>query len=611
MRRREFLGNAVTALAGYVMGSLAGPPAGVAAETVGRWSGTVRLTGPVTIAAGTVQEFNPNVSTTVEIDCAGPNAGLIVRGILRMRPASAAVVHTLRFIHVTESSFVGGGDAPNQSDPGLWIMKRGKLYAVGPRRRAWARTTAGLAVGATTLTLDADPRGWQVGDEILITATLPPSDPSFGLANDVRTITRISGRTITFSPLTYAHPAAQVSRTKLMTPEVCNLTRNVRIEGTPGGRTHVFIRSNVPNPQVIKHVQFRHMGPQFVDSAGKLQTRVGRYALHFHRNDDFTRGSLVEGCVARDIGTWAFVNHRSHGITNRDCIAYNVLDKPFAWDLAPQGLAEWEKGDFKSNDITYERCVAVHCPRKADRAFAFAIQLGQGNRAVGCVAVGVSGGTSASGFFWDGHNSGDWVFKDNVAHNCNDGLFFWVNNDVTTTPLNRIICYRNKNFGIEEGAYGNQYEFNDCVLFGNGRAQVLQHALAKQPQGIVYRRCRMEAEAPGQGGFHTTKHSVQHGPPRIIDSHIKTLTTPCIGMYGESTTKRDVLDVVNTVLKGANEVYMSSGLLAGSTLRIQIDGNTNPEFLDGTIAAIPASSSGGTLMPAWNARRVDIGRFYP
>lgn len=41
--------------------------------------------------------------------------------------------------------------------------------------------------------------------------------------------------------------------------EVLNLTRDVVIEGRPGGRSHIFIRSCVP--QTIRHAVVRHMEP--------------------------------------------------------------------------------------------------------------------------------------------------------------------------------------------------------------------------------------------------------------------------------------------------------------------------------------------------------------
>src|SRR3989338_10373715 len=59
---------------------------------------------------------------------------------------------------------------------------------------------------------------------------------------------------------------------------------------------------------------------------------LGRYALHFHMSGENNRGVVVEGVVARDIGSHAFVPHASHGITFRDTLSYNTAETPYWWD---------------------------------------------------------------------------------------------------------------------------------------------------------------------------------------------------------------------------------------------------------------------------------------
>jgi hypothetical protein len=87
------------------------------------------------------------------------------------------------------------------------------------------------------------------------------------------------------------------ARADVPAAEVLNLTRNVRIEGTPGGRSHVFIRNDVPTIHTIRDVALRYLGPR----KGKKKV-LGRYALHFHMCGASTKGSAVEATVVRDAG---------------------------------------------------------------------------------------------------------------------------------------------------------------------------------------------------------------------------------------------------------------------------------------------------------------------
>jgi hypothetical protein len=80
------------------------------------------------------------------------------------------------------------------------------------------------------------------------------------------------------------------------TAEVMDLTRNVRIEGTPGGPAHVFIRST--KPQSIKYAQIRYTG--VLKGTNTSSGTSGRYGLHFHMMGDGSRGSVVEGVVVRE-----------------------------------------------------------------------------------------------------------------------------------------------------------------------------------------------------------------------------------------------------------------------------------------------------------------------
>jgi hypothetical protein len=91
----------------------------------------------LTVGAGTTYCFDPTADTTVEIRNGG-NA--IVSGVLQMRPANATVDHVLKFTGINESGYVGGGDLPVATDPGLWVTGAGILDIAGTPKVAWNRT---------------------------------------------------------------------------------------------------------------------------------------------------------------------------------------------------------------------------------------------------------------------------------------------------------------------------------------------------------------------------------------------------------------------------------------------------------------------------------------
>lgn len=413
------------------------PPAEASTTVV---SGTVSYSSTETVAAGDVLQFDPSVDTTLEV-----SGNLIVEGTLEMKP-NPGVTHTLRFAHVDESAFVGGGTVVLESDRGLWVMGSGRLDIVGDQKVGWNRT--------------GDDPTWSSSDELRVAPTAVGDYGKNGFA------TFAKGSTV---------PRVDAS---LPAAEVINLTRSVNIEGTAAGRSHVTIISK--SPQTIKYATFRYMGPRQDDGAGATVGVMGRYPLHFHKSGDGSRGSIVEGNVIRDSGHRGVVPHHSHGITLRDNVAYDVFDTPFWWD----------KGEGnESHDSIWENNFAGHV--QVDPAFrgynnsGFQLALGDGNVSTGNAAAGILGNENCSGFIWPGLGttleSGIWEFNDNVAHNnaCH-GSHVWQNN-----PFNHLIdnfvAYRNAVSGINHGAYTNEYTYAHLNLYENGVAGIQAHAFAGEP----------------------------------------------------------------------------------------------------------------------------------
>src|SRR3989344_4695161 len=385
-----------------VMFSLAGILAyGLTQGTDAQTGCTTTYTGNVTlskldVASNQTVCFEPNVNTTVEI-----SGNAIVNGVLRMQPANAGISHTLRFTGANENAFVGGGIDPVASDVGLWVMGAGKLDVFGAARTGWARATNSLSAGGTSVILDVTPVGWLVGDEGLI---VPTATGAFD-AGETRTISAISGKTVTLnSGLSNSHPTVNLPDGRTLGAEVANLTRNVRIEGMPAGRSHIFIRNSSPVVHTVKYMAIRYMGPR-----QGLDLVLGRYALHFHMSGENNRGTVVEGVVTRDIGSRAFVAHASHGITFRDTVAYNTGNDPYWWDPVPRGAdgKQIRPNPNATNDTLYDHALAAYVKEDPNaetstinRLTAFLLGEGLRNTVRNSVAVGVNGGGDSSGYHW-------------------------------------------------------------------------------------------------------------------------------------------------------------------------------------------------------------------
>ncbi|MGH2787908.1 MAG: hypothetical protein ACRDJV_08350 [Actinomycetota bacterium] len=418
---------------------------------------------------------------------------IVVEGRLEMRPRRAGVVHQIVFADVRESRFVGGGHRVLKSDVGLWIMHHGVVDIAGTPKELWARTTGDVAAGAASIDLDRDPIGWRVGDEVVITPSRAPTGDHYD-EFDRRRVAGVTGRTVTLdAPASFEHPSVSIDGS-LYTAEVLNLTRNVKIGGTPGGRAHVFIHS--AHAQKFKYATLRHVGPR--EGRGSPSAEVlGRYGLHFHHAYSGSRGSLVEGVVVRDCGNHSFVPHTSHGVRFRGCIAYDVLESPFWWD----------EGD-RTDDTLWERCVAARVDTENDAnqlaLSGFFLGRGTGNTVRGSVATGIRGTRTAAGYTWPPEPiNGVWNFEDCIAHNNKqNGIFVWqLNGDPNV--VSRFTGYYNGGHGIQHGSFENSFDYVDGRLFGNALPQLALHANSHAGGGTGLRFRNMLFDAAG--GSHSVE----------------------------------------------------------------------------------------------------------
>jgi hypothetical protein len=552
----------------------------------------------VTVEPGGALIFHPSASRRLE-----STGNVVVQGRLVMRPASAAVDHLLVFTGVDEGRMVGGGMDVVKADVGLWVMGAGVLELVGTPRRAWTRLNGAVGAGTARLPLADAPTGWRPGDEVLVAPTLAPDQGEAWKAYSAGRVRSAGGRTVTLDkPTRFAHPAVDViddaGSGRVQTAEVMNLTRNVRIEGTPGHRSHIFIRSS--RPQTLKAVAIRHMGPR-KQAEEFTELVLGRYGLHLHMCGDGSRGSKVEGVVIRDTGSHAFVPHLSNGIAFRDCISHNTFEDAYWWDGAP----DTRTPGSPSHDILYERCIASQVqydpPFRGFTLTGFALGRGNGDVIRDCVAVGVQGDTNAAGYQWPEGGEGIWTFERNIAHNnANHGIFTWQNTGKLHV-ITRYTAYHNGGAGISHGAYNNRYTYRDSTLYGNAGGALIVHADSwggpESPLQFLNLRCH----GANQSEYLVTAPR-HHGdnelpPPRFVASAFTGATKAAFawlydGSDGPSTD--EIVDIVNCTFKG-NEFLLGPKIGEGSRIRVQ-------DKVHGSIILRRADRPSGKAVPKWNAK---------
>jgi hypothetical protein len=521
----------------------------------------------VLVGPGASLVFDPASSAALE-----STKNLVIEGTLRMRPIGPHVIHTIRFVGVNEAAFVGGGMNPVATDVGLWVMGAGNLDLSGSPKTAWLNASGNIASGGTSVALRAAPSGWRAGDELAIAPTQPPTAGATSWDGfDERIVSSVSGSTVTLnSPTAHAHPVVNSG----WTAEIMNLTRNVRIEGTAAGRSHVFIRSS--SPQTVQHTAIRYMGPRRASDDGFSEFVLGRYGLHFHMSGDGSRGSQVIGTVIRDTNTHAFVPHGSHGVTMRDDISYNTTEDAYWWD--PSNATKETPNTNASHDTLIDRSVAARTrsipEHRGYRLAGFAMSDGDRNIMRNSVAVGVQGNKNSAGFVWGEFGPGLWDFSQgNIAHNNKvNGVYNWVNGGPHHL-ISDFTAYYNGAYGIGHGAYFNRFRFQDSVLYGNGEGAVELMAVSgsdgqlfvPRDEQIRFERMVFDGAGISESLIRSDHHYTSGGITEIRDSVFRGAQTAV--RFGGPIA--NAVDLVFCTIQTPQDVAFDSGTDPDNFLRLQ------------------------------------------
>lgn len=495
--------------------------------------------------------FSPSNSVTLQ-----STQNIIVNGILQAKPNDYSITHLIQFIGINETKMLGGGMDPIPTDIGLWVMGMGQLSLEGSYKKPFINTVDAIAAGATSISLIDMPEGWKVNDELTVTPTTNGSK-----VFDETTIQSISinsnGKIVNLNKaITNAHPIVN----NKWTAEVVNLTRNVRIEGTSNGRTHIFIRSMLP--QRVLNTQLRYIGPRKQQSGDAATEFVlGRYGFHFHHCMEGSAGSIIDGCVVRDAGSHAYVPHMSHGITMNHNIAYNVLETAFWWDFVdPSHNIHWV-GNFVGNVNFINRSIGIDT--EGTPTFGtngFVLGIGDDNVCDSNVVVAQYGLTTTnSAYDWE-ETPGEsvWQFIGNIAHNCDGGIRSWQNNEKSHI-LDGTTLY-NCEMGVFHGAYVNNYAYKNShfynAVFEDHAASLengvrLENVILDGANLINYPFVMVDGNGTGLHPIFVHKSTIKGGKLGAI--------------LNESNNKLKNVDFIQCDITGAIKVVSS----VGETVRVQ------------------------------------------
>ena len=545
--------------------------------------------GGVRIGPGGSLTFDPAKSRRLS-----SSGNVVVAGRLTMRPSSAQIVHQIEFVNVDESRFVGGHSAePLETDVGLWVVTAGVLDAHGTPKTAWTNLTGAANKGDSTINVDAA-AGWRVGDEVVITPTEPITVGNHWEHHDRRTITSVSGARIGLDrPLELPAP-----------------------DGDRPSRRHPSRRGPQPHPQrrdrwhtrgpVARHHAVDDRGPaDLPHRAAQHGPSTGRERGPRPLRDPLPRrlrrlaGSVVDGVAVSDSTGHGFASHLSNGVTFRDCIAHDMVDDAFWWDLSLDGGG---RDLVPSHDIVYERCVASFVKSGGNSKFnltGFMMGAGDGNIARGCVATGVEGGAeSSAGYNWPSLSRDDntWTFEGNMAHNVrHSGIYFWQNGKPRTL-VSGFTAYH-----CGQGIFAG-------VVRQPRLVPRLHHLRLRERRGrdlgvageggrrTPTRRSRTSActsTRPGSVDFavRVTKHLARGGRvTEISDSTFRVARVAQIGLP-DGGDHPQLYDFVNCTFAG-NEFWLVDDVSAETVLRVT-NGST-------TYTVRPADQPGDPR-PEWNA----------
>lgn len=336
---------------------------------------------------------------------------------------------------------------------GLLVL--GGSSCVRTSKTPWARTTAGIASGATSITVDAC-SGWAMGDRIVLgdTREIPTLNNvlSDSYQPEVRTISAIASCVITLSSATgHAYTTARdhagvVERTI----PVGNLTRDFVFKSATSATYRGHILFNADAVIDWEYVAVQDMGRTTLAALDNTANHIGRYSLHLHH---LNSPALIKGVVVEGALKWAFTVHASNGSTLQDNVAYNAL----GWGFGTEDGTETDNV-FQGNLSIFiagpvgEFDSGIDAANNGKNGSGFWMQ-GPHNHLIGNVSMNAQMDCFQ---VWDFVAPADYLrtFRDNEAIACNEGFSLWKFGSFTQiSHIDHFMEWHNFSYGFYQ--YGS------------------------------------------------------------------------------------------------------------------------------------------------------------
>ncbi len=224
--------------------------------------------------------------------------------------------HT-RLATITLTDNVKGEDVmAGMGDRGIMISG-GTLNLHGDRTHTWTKLSATAEAGATTIQV-LDASGWRAGDEIVLAST--DFDPRQA---EKRTITAISGNTITLDrSLEYMH-FGEITYDVDQRGEVGLLTRNIKIHATEDAEQSWFgghIMAMPGSRMYVAGVELHRMGQHM---------ELARYPIHWHLVGNGGEGQYIRNSAIHDTFNRCVTVHGTNNLRIENNVTYNTVGHCF------------------------------------------------------------------------------------------------------------------------------------------------------------------------------------------------------------------------------------------------------------------------------------------
>jgi cell surface hyaluronidase len=376
----------------------------------------------------------------------------------------------------------------------LGAHQGGTLQIHGKDRTEWTFLGANAAVGATSMTM-SDDIDWQVGDTILVTSSRLAWSEA-----ETRTITAVSGKTVSFTPgLSYLHNGSTTTRTRSrdgkswtanLRAEVGLLSRNIKIQGDAaseasgfGGHIMVMPTGGVSGYAFIQGAELFRMGQKSV---------IGRYPMHWHMCAQFGAGQYFKDNTVHRSFNRALTIHGTES---------TLVDNNFFYDHLGHGIF-LEDGSERFNVITRNVVLGSMRPLageeilQTDNAFNTVQNRSPSSFWItnpnNTITDNIAAGTHGTGYWFafptkplnsssthprfsrlEPHKEPLGAFDRNVAHSCASGL-----------DINDQLDAADKLIINGEWANNGPFYFNDCTWYSNSVA--LYAGIGGTRKNVVY-----------------------------------------------------------------------------------------------------------------------------